>query len=148
MCSHLDNHTVPSAGSASQIFCRNRGRHAPNWIALGALPLSVDAFTEGVISFGAAVELQTKRGFRLAWSTYASREMWMRSPKVSSALPAGRIMLKPRSARSRSSPRQKEVASGLRVEAWGPVAIASLIVSSGQWGAYLCRAALCGILRK
>ena len=56
----------------------------------------------------------------------------MRSPKVSSALPAGRIMLKPRSARSRSSPRQKEVAAGLRVEAWGPVAIASIIVSSGQ----------------
>ena len=56
----------------------------------------------------------------------------MRSPKVSSALPAGRIMLKPRSALSRSSPRQKEVAAGLRVEARGPVAIASLIVSSGQ----------------
>ena len=41
-------------------------------------------------------------------------------------------MLKPRSALSRSSSRQKEVAAGLRVEAWGPVAIASLIVSSGQ----------------
>ena len=41
-------------------------------------------------------------------------------------------MLKPRSACSRSSPRQKEVAAGLRVEAWGPVAIASHIVASGQ----------------
>ena len=115
----MDNHTVPSAGYASQIFCRNLGRHAPNWIALGAIPLSVDAFTEGVIPFGAAVELQINRGFRLAWSTDAIREMWMRSPKVSSALPAGRIMLKPRSALSRSSPWQKEVAAGLRVEDWG-----------------------------
>ena len=146
--SHLDNHTVPSAGSASQIFCRNRGRHAPNWIALGALPLSVDAFTEGVIPFGAAVELQINRGFRLAWSTDASQEMRMQYPKVSSALPTGRIMLNPRSTRSRSSPWQKEVAAGLWVEAWGPLAIASLIVSSGQWGAYLCRAALCGVLLK
>ena len=98
----------------------------------GALPLSVDAFTEGVIPFGAAVELQINHGFRLAWSTDASQEMWMRSPNVSSALPAGRIMLKPRSARSRSSPQQKDVAAGLRVEAWGPVEIVSLIVSSGQ----------------
>ena len=130
--SHLDNHTVPSAGSASHIFCRNRGRHAPNWISLGALPLSVDTFTEGVIPFGSAVELQINRGFRLAWSTDASREMRMRSPKVSSAMPAGRIMMKPRSALSRSSPWQKEVAAGLRVEAWGPVATASCIVSSGQ----------------
>ena len=56
----------------------------------------------------------------------------MRSPNVSSALPVGRIMLKPRSARSRSSPQQKDVAAGLRVEAWGPVEIVSLIVSSGQ----------------
>ena len=56
----------------------------------------------------------------------------MRSPKVSIAMPAGRIILKPCSARSRSSPRQKEVADVLRVEAWDPVAIASLIVSSGQ----------------
>ena len=120
------------AGSASQIFCRNQGRHAPNWIALGSLPLSVDAFTEGVIPFIAAVELQINRGFRLAWSTDASREMCMRSPKVSSALSVGRIMPKPRSARSRSSPRQNKVAAGLRVEAWGPIAIASLIVSSGQ----------------
>ena len=129
---HLDNHTVPSAGSASQIFCGNRDRHAPNWIAPGALPLSVYAFTEGVIPFGVAVELQINHGFRLAWSNEASREMWMRSPKVSRAMPAGRIMLKPRSAHSRSSPRQNEVAAGLRVEAWGPVAIASLIVLSGQ----------------
>ena len=60
--SHLDNHTVPLAGSASQIFYRNQGRHAPNWIALGALPLSVDAFTERVIPFGAVVELQINRG--------------------------------------------------------------------------------------
>ena len=56
----------------------------------------------------------------------------MRSPKVSSAMYAGRIILKLRSARSRSSPRQKEVATGLRVEAWGPVSIASRIVASGQ----------------
>ena len=87
---------------------------------------------EAVIPFGAAVELQINRGFQLAWSTDASREMRMRSPKVSSALPAGRITLKPRSALSSSSPLQKEVAAGLRVEAWGPVAIASLIVSRGQ----------------
>ena len=60
--------------------------------------------------------------------------MWIRSPKVSSAMHAGRIMLKPRSARSRSSPRQKEVDAGLRVEVWGPVAIASRIVASGQGG--------------
>ena len=82
--------------------------------------------------FGAAVELQINRSFRLAWSTDASQEMRMWSPKVSSALHAGRIMLKPRSALSRSSPQQKEVAAGLMVEAWGPVAIASFIVSSGQ----------------
>ena len=58
----------------------------------------------------------------------------MRSPNMSSATPAVRMMLNPRSARSRSSPRQKEVAAGLRVEAWGPVAIASRIVASGQRG--------------
>ena len=56
----------------------------------------------------------------------------MRYPKVSSEMPAGRMMLKPHSARSRSSPRQKEVAAGLRVEAWFPVSIASRIVASGQ----------------
>ena len=44
----------------------------------------MDAFAEGVIPFGAAVELQIKCGFWLAWSTDASREMQMRSPKVSS----------------------------------------------------------------
>ena len=130
--SHLENHTVPSAGSASKIFLRNRGRHAPNWIALGALPLSVDALTEGVIPFGAAVEFQINRGFQLAWSTNASQEMRMWSPKVSSAMPAGRIMLKPHSARSRSSPWQKEVAAGLRLEAWGTVSITSHIIASGQ----------------
>ena len=85
-----------------------------------------------MILFGAAVELQINRGFRLDWSTNASREIWMRSPKVYSAMPAGRIILKPRSARFRSSPRQKGVAAGLRVEAWGPVATASRIVASGQ----------------
>ena len=41
-------------------------------------------------------------------------------------------MLNPRSALSMSSPQQKEMAAGLRVEAWVPVAIASLIVASGQ----------------
>ena len=82
--------------------------------------------------FGAAVELQINRGLRLSWSTDARREIRMRSPKVSSAQPAGRMMLKPCSALYRSSPRQKEVAAGLRVEACGPVAIACFMVSSGQ----------------
>ena len=56
----------------------------------------------------------------------------MRSSKMSRATSAGSMMLNPRSARSRSSPRQKEMAAGLRVEAWGPVAIASRIVASDQ----------------
>ena len=96
--------------------------------------------------FGAAVKLQINRGLRLSWYTNARREMRIRSPKVSSAHPAGRMMLKPRLALFRSSPRQKEVAAGLRVEACGPVAIACFMVASGQGGTYLCRAALCGVL--
>ena len=58
--------------------------------------------------------------------------MRIRSPKTLSATPSGRIMLNPRCARSRSSLRQKEMAAGLRVEAWGTVAIASCMVASGQ----------------
>ena len=82
--------------------------------------------------FGAVVELEINRGLRLSWSTNGRREMRMRSPKVSSAQPAGRMMLKPRSALSRSSRQQKKVAAGLRVESCGPVAIACFLVSSGQ----------------
>ena len=81
---------------------------------------------------GAAAELQINRGLRLSWSTGARWEMRMRSPKVSSEQPVGRMMLKPCSALSRSSPWQKEVDAGLRVEACGPVAIAFFMVSSGQ----------------
>ena len=98
----------------------------------GALLLSVQALTEGVVAFGAAVELKINHGFWLSWSTYARREMRMRSPKTSSATSAGRMMLNPRCARSRSFPQQKKMAAGLKVEAWGDVAIASRMVASIQ----------------
>ena len=35
--SHLESHTKQSEGSGSQIFCRNQGRHSPNFMALGAV---------------------------------------------------------------------------------------------------------------
>ena len=101
-------------------------------MALGALVLSVDAFTEGVVALGAAVELQMSLGFLFFWSTEARREILILSPKTSRATSSGRMMLKLRWARSRISSRQKAIAVGLSVEAWGPLTIASFMVARDQ----------------
>ena len=132
--SHLESHTGPSEGSDSQIFFRNQERHDPNCMALGEVDLSVGALTAGVTSYGAAEELHIRRGFLFARSTDARREIWMRSPKTNSATSTGKIILKPRCARSNSSCRQKLVASGVRVDACGPAAMAVIIVFKGQAG--------------
>ena len=63
--SHLDRQMGPSAGSASQICCRRRARQAPNCIALGVLPLSVEAFTDGVAVYRSSLELNIKRSLQL-----------------------------------------------------------------------------------
>ena len=132
--SHLESHTGPSEGSAYQIFCRNWGRHAPNCMASGAVDLSVDALKAGVTSSGAADELYIRREFLFACSTDARREIRMRSPNTNSATSTGRITLKSCCARSNSSYQQKAVASGVRVDACGPVAITEIILFKGQAG--------------
>ena len=63
--SHLDSQTGPSSRLEFQIFCRRRARQAQNCIALGAVTLSVEAFTDGVAASGSLLELQIKRGLRL-----------------------------------------------------------------------------------
>ena len=126
---HLESHNGPSEGSASSIFCRNQGRHAPNFMALGAVYLSVDALTTGVTSSGAAEESHTWRGFLFAWSTDARQEIRTQLPKTNSATSTGRIMPNPRCTRSNSSCWQKSVASSVRVDACGPVAVVALIMS-------------------
>ena len=132
--SHLESHTGPSEGSASQIFCRNRGRHAPNFITSGAVDLLVDAFTEGVTLSSAAEELQIRRGFLFAWSTDARQEIRMWSTNTNIAVSTGRIMINPRCARSNSSCWQKAVVSGVRVDTCGSVAMAERILVKGRVG--------------
>ena len=48
--SYLDIQMGPSAGSDSHIFWRRRARQVPNYIALGSDALSIEAFTDGVMS--------------------------------------------------------------------------------------------------
>ena len=132
--SHLESHTGPSEGYASQIFYRNRERHVPNYMASGAVDFLVDALTAGVTLSGAAEKLHIRRGFLFAWSKGASQEIRMWSPNTNSAMSAGRIILKPLYACSNSSCRQKSVASGIRVDACGPVDMAERIVIKGQAG--------------
>ena len=132
--SHLESHIGPSEGSASQIFCRNRGRHAPNCMASGAVDLLVDALTTGVTSCGAAEELHIRRGFLFTCSTYKRRDIRMQYPNTHRSMSTGRIMIKPRCTRSNSSCRHKAVASVVRLDACGPVAMAASIVVKGQDG--------------
>ena len=131
---HLESHTRPSKGSASQIFFRNQGRHAPNCMASGKVDLLVDALTVGVTLSSAPEEFQIRRGFLFAWSTGARREIRMRLPNTNSATSTGRITLNPRCARSNSSCWKKAAASGFRVDACGPVEMAERIVVKVQAG--------------
>ena len=52
--SHFESHTGPSEVSASQIFYRNRGGHAPICMAFGVIYLSLYALTLGITSSGTA----------------------------------------------------------------------------------------------
>ena len=75
--SHFDNQIGTSVGLASHVFKRRCARQASNCIALGANYLSVQVFTEGVISSGSSLKFHNNRGLRLIWSTEASKEMRM-----------------------------------------------------------------------
>ena len=121
--SHLESHNGPSEGSAYQIFYRNWGRHAPNCMALGEVDLLVDVLAVGVTSSGAVEELQIRRGFLLSWYMDARRDVRMRFPKTYSTASTGNSYFQ-----------KKAVASGVRVDACGPVAISAIIVFKGQAG--------------
>ena len=60
----LDSQTGPSAGSASQICYRIQARQASNCIALGGMPLSMEAFSNGVAVPGSSLELRIKHLIR------------------------------------------------------------------------------------
>ena len=77
---------------------------------------------------GGAVESQMSLSLRAFWGTLARREMQRRVEKVRWAAADVRITLKPRDTRSRSSARQKEEAAAVRVEMWGPWAMAAAMV--------------------
>ena len=57
---HLDSQAGPSAGSASQICCRERASQVPNWISLGFVTLYVEAFTDGLTASGYFLDFQIK----------------------------------------------------------------------------------------
>ena len=50
-----------------QYFWRRRERKSPNCITLGANDLSVEAFTDGVMSSGSLLDMQINRSLRLIW---------------------------------------------------------------------------------
>ena len=132
--SHLDRKTGPSAGSASHIRWRRRGRQEPNCIAFGFWDVSDEALTDGVLSSGAAVELHIRRGFLFFWSTEASRDILRRVPKYLRASFLVRMILKPRSVLWRSSSLTNCAESLVCVDLWGPVAIPARMEVIGQGG--------------
>ena len=103
-------------------------------MALEAVDLSVEVLAVGVTSSGVTEELHIRRGFLFAWSIDARQEIWVRLPKTNSAMATRGIILKPRCARSNSSCWHKLVASGVRMDACGPVEMAVIIVTKGQDG--------------
>ena len=132
--SHLDKKTGPSVGSASHIRWRRRGRQEPNCIAFGFKDASDEALTDGVMSSGAAVELQMSRGFLFFWSTEARRDILRREPKYLRASFLVRMILKPRSVLWRSSFLTNCAESLVCVDLWGPVAIPARMEVIGQGG--------------
>lgn len=118
--SHLLRNTGPSAGFASHIFCRRRGRQEPNCIASGLVDVTVVSFTDCVWLSGGSDELHIRRGFRFAWSRQASREIRSFFPKKRIAMGTDRMMLKPRCDRSSNSFRKKRVEVGEVADVCGP----------------------------
>ena len=65
-------------------------------MTLGFVVVFVDVLTDGVVSSGAAEELQMMRGFLFVWATDVRREIFRHVLKYLSASSTVRIMLNPR----------------------------------------------------
>ena len=147
--SHLERRTGPFARSASQIFCRRRERHAPNFTEDGAEDTSVDALTRGVggrsgnlcICWGGrrqsppgggAVQFQMRRLCLFFCGKLESLDIRKWVPKILKASSDFRKRLNLRETRSKSSPPKKLVASVVQVGTCGPWRIAARMVSKEQ----------------
>ena len=78
--------------------------------------MSVEVFTNGVISSRSLIELQINCGLCLIWSTEERREMQMVVPKMTMASSSMRMILNHRWVRSSFTPRKKYVDSRYIVE--------------------------------